>query len=54
MAKKNYKVASTEGSAWAEAEEGETIERDLSAREETALIAAGWLEEVKTKKGASS
>jgi hypothetical protein len=49
-----YKVASDEGALRYGAEKGEQVELDLSDEEETAVVAAGWLEPVtsgKTKKG---
>jgi hypothetical protein len=54
MAKKTYTVASPEGAQRYGAEEGEEVELDLPDEEETAVVAAGWLEPAaagKTKKG---
>lgn len=47
-----YLVSSPEGAAWAgpEVEEGDIIDRDLSAEEKLALIAAGWLSDPPAKK----
>ena len=58
MAKKEYKLASPEGvSRYAGQQDpdadpvkvGATVELDLDDREETAVVAAGWLEPVKKK-----
>jgi transcription elongation GreA/GreB family factor len=48
---KTYKVASPEGAARYGAEEGEQVELDLPDEEETAVVAAGWLEPVTSKSG---
>jgi hypothetical protein len=48
---KTYKVASEEGAQRYGAEVGEEVELDLEDEQETALLAAGWLEET-TKKQA--
>lgn len=51
---KHFKVTSAEGANFAGAEEGEEVELDLSKEQEAAVVAAGWLEEAKPKKGAGS
>jgi hypothetical protein len=51
---KTYTIASPEGAQRYGAEEGEQVELDLPDEEETAVVAAGWLEPVtsgKAKKG---
>jgi hypothetical protein len=48
MAKKTYTVASPEGAARYASEEGEQVELDLTDEEETAVVAAGWLEPAQT------
>jgi hypothetical protein len=56
MPLKLYKIASQEGASFVlrfglQAEPGDQVELDLGMKEaETALLAAGWLEEVKAKK----
>lgn len=50
MAKHDYIVASEEGANYAKAEIGDQVELDLSVDQQRALIAAGWVEESKTKK----
>lgn len=54
MAKKTFKVTSAEGANFAGVEPGEEVELDLEKQQETAVVAAGWLEETKPKKGAGS
>lgn len=46
---KTYKVTSEEGTARYGADVGETVTLDLEDGEETAVVAAGWLEHT-TKK----
>jgi hypothetical protein len=50
MATKTYTVASAEGVERYGAELGEQVELDLDKEQETALLAAGWLEDTTTKK----
>jgi hypothetical protein len=45
MAAKTYLVASPEGAAYTNAEEGSEVSLELSDSDELALLAAGWLEE---------
>lgn len=52
MSKTSYTVASPEGAEHYQAEVGATVELDLDAREERAVIAAGWLNEAKKPKEA--
>lgn len=52
--KKRFKVTSQEGADFARTEEGAEVELDLEKEQETAVVAAGWLEEAKPKKGAGS
>jgi hypothetical protein len=51
MAKKTYTVASDEAAERYQVEVGEEIALELSVDEERAVIAAGWVEEPKAKKG---
>ena len=53
MAKKKYTVSSPEGAEYAGVEQGETVTLDLSEREETAVIAAGWISHETKPKEAS-
>jgi hypothetical protein len=48
---KTYLIASDEGAERYAGEIGQQIELELTAREERALLAAGWLEEDKKKGG---
>jgi len=60
MAKKGYRVESPEGAAWAasqtedEVEEGGSVELELTADQERAVVAAGWLSAEKKSKGGDS
>jgi hypothetical protein len=45
----SYKVLSPEGAERYATEIGEIVTADLSAEEELALVAAGWLEKTKEK-----
>lgn len=47
MASEKYVVASEQGATWAGAELGSEVSLDLTKEQRTALIAAGWLDEVK-------
>ena len=51
---KRYKVTSAEGAEFAGADEGAEVELNMEKHQEAAVVAAGWLEEVKPKKGAGS
>ena len=44
-----YKIASPEGATRYGAEEGDEVELKLDKEEETAVVAAGWLDPVTTK-----
>ena len=46
----SYTITSPEGAARYGAEEGETIDLTLTDEEATAVIAAGWITPVTTKK----
>ena len=50
MSKKTFTVTSPEGAQRYHSEEGTDVELDLDQREETAVVAAGWLAPAKKKK----
>jgi hypothetical protein len=54
MAKHNYVVASDEGAAKYGGEVGDEVELDIPADEAKAVVAAGWIEPVDTKKPAKA
>jgi hypothetical protein len=44
-----YKVASPEGAEWCGREVGETVDLDLTEKQERAVVAAGWFEKTEKK-----